>query len=214
MRIAGILLSVLVTGCASPSLRIVVTGGVHGDEPSGAAALPALREKGFVTFGPCNPWGLERQRRELEDGRDLNRLFADGRVAEVRKVRDFLRENPPDLAMDLHESDGEGPYLIQIGPEDGLASEIVAALANEYSFDPAPKWGPLTGKNGVLRPVAQALALQEISKIWSLSFYCWKIFKVTSITVECPTSWPMEKRIAYHVRVAQAAREIMWARSR
>src|SRR6266508_5679907 len=95
-----------------------VTGGVHGDEPGGSAALAALAAQGITTFGPCNPWGLAHGRRTLQDGRDLNRCFARRDCAEARRVRAFLVEHRPTLVLDLHEDRWtDAPYIIQYGPD-------------------------------------------------------------------------------------------------
>ena len=196
----------LLAGCARTP-TIVVTGGVHGNETSGAAALQRLKEAGFITFGPCNPWGVEHRRRGIADGRDLNRLFAVDGVEEVERVREFLREHPPALLLDLHEDgDAPGPYLMQIGPDDDLGERIVAELQDEYEFDPKPAWGPIYGRDGVLKPTATLLKIEEKSGIWSLSFYAWRTYNVTSFTVEVPSGWPMERKIEFHARVAEIAR--------
>lgn len=93
-----------------------------------------------------------------------------------------------------------------------MAFRVVAALSKEYEFDPVPSWGPIQGKDGVLRPSKEALAIEEISGIWSLSYYAYRTAHVTAITVECPSSWPMEKRIAFHVRVAETCRDLLKTR--
>lgn len=201
-----------------PPLRhrepIVVTGGVHGNEPSGAAALAPLAAAGFTTFGPCNPWGLAHDRRGLADGRDLNRLFGDARCAEAERVRAFLRDHPPGLLFDLHEHRGGGgvgarPYVIQFGPADAFGARLVARLRARYAFAPRPSYGPLVvGRDGLLRPSALALRVAALARRFSLGHWTHHTFGCTAFVVEAPHAWPMAERIAFHVAVLEAARAL------
>lgn len=195
--------------------RVVVTTGVHGNEPSGYLVQEQLKELGFCVFGPCNPWGIKHNKRELEDGRDLNRFFQDGSIPEVKAVHDFLKQNPPDLLLDLHEDPTKpaGPYLIQNGPKDKLAEEIIAAL-KEYEWAKEPAWGPVKGKDGIIKPTATVLAWQKYANVFSLGAYAYFTFNVTTITVEVPGDWPEDKRKQYQLKVCQKAREIFEARAK
>jgi hypothetical protein len=195
--------------------KVVITTGVHGNEPSGYLVQDKLTELGFVTYGPCNEWGIKNNKREMQDGRDLNRLFQDGGVPQVKAVWEFLAANKPDLLLDLHEDptgNAKGPYLIQNGPKDDLGEKIIEAL-KEYNWDPEPAWGPIKGKNGLIKPTAQMLALQKLANVFSLGSYAFFTYKVTTFTVEVPGGWEMEKKKEYQLRVCQAAREIFEARA-
>jgi hypothetical protein len=188
---------------------VVVTGGVHGTEPSGAAVLDELKAAGFVTFGPCNPWGLAHGSRYLESGRDLNRSFARDDVPEAEAVKAFLDEHPPGLLLDLHEDgDAPGAYLIQHGPEDDLGRRIVDALRDEITWDPKPEFQVIAGEDGVLRPGHLALTAVEMSRYYGLAFHAWKTFEVTTFVVEVPSAWPAERRERAHVRIALTARRL------
>jgi hypothetical protein len=188
---------------------VVVTGGVHGNEPSGAAALEPLSVAGFRTFGPCNPWGLAHNSRNLENGRDLNRAFARVGVPEVDAVKAFLESNRPGLLLDLHE-DGKaaGAYLIQHGPDDDLGERVVAALGDEIAFDPAPSFKVIAGHDGVLKPGRIALAAVFMSKFYGLAFHAWKTYGVTTFVVEVPSRWSAEKKRNAHVRIVDTARRL------
>jgi len=113
-----------------PRLRIVITGGVHGDEPCGvgAAALlveqlaadPRLRDDVQWTIIPVvNPRGYVEGTRRTPEDMDLNRNFIGdkptgaqgGTVAagadpleELQLTREFFTERNGDfdLALDLH----------------------------------------------------------------------------------------------------------------
>lgn len=191
--------------------RVVVTTGVHGNEPSGYLVQEQLAAEGFVVFGPCNPWGIANNRREMEDGRDLNRLFGDAGVPQVKAVHDFLNAHRPDLLLDLHEdpTGAKGPYLIQNGPKSEIGRRIIDALRADYAWDPAPAWGPVKGEDGLIKPTAQMLAWQKSFKVYSLAAYAYFEYGVPTLTVEVPGEWDMERKKTYQLRVCRAAREII-----
>ena len=99
---------------------VMVTGGVHGDEPAGAAAAEQIRHwhvsKGKLIVVPrLNPGGLAMRRRTMpgvEDSlADLNRDFAHaGRPGEpprgkpAREIWQFVLKQKPDWLVDLHEA--------------------------------------------------------------------------------------------------------------
>lgn len=188
---------------------IVITTGVHGNEPSGYLVQDELVAMGFIVFGPCNPWGIANGKRHLEDGRDLNRCFALDDCPEAEAVREFLRDNKPKLLLDLHEDpDGSGPYLIQNGPTDDIGRRIIDRLKGEFEFDPAPEWSFIKGEDGLIKPTRGMLGMQKLTKVYSLGYYTWLTYGCTAITVECPGTWPEDKRKRYQLRVCEVAREL------
>jgi hypothetical protein len=193
--------------------RIVITTGVHGNEPSGYLIQDQLAEMGFTVFGPCNPWGIANNKRHLEDGRDLNRIFANDDSDEVKAVKEFLADNPPDFLLDLHEDpDGKGAYLIQNGPDDDIGRKIVDALKDEFEFDPEPQFLVVKGEDGLLKPTLQVLRFMALGKIYGLAFHAWATYGCTAIVVECPGTWPEEKRKRYQLRVCETAKDLFEAR--
>jgi hypothetical protein len=189
--------------------RIVITTGVHGNEPSGWLVQDELATRGFTVFGPCNPWGIKNNSRFLEDGRDLNRIFAVKDSTEVDAVKAFLEANQPDFLLDLHEDpDGTGCYLIQHGPDDDIGRRIIDALKDEFEFDPAPRFMMVEGEDGLLKPTLQHLRGMAFVRIYGLAYYAWATYGCTSIVVECPGSWPEERRKAYQLRVCEVAQEL------
>ncbi|MCB9895138.1 MAG: succinylglutamate desuccinylase/aspartoacylase family protein [Planctomycetes bacterium] len=193
----------------APKKNFVITTGVHGNEPSGYYIKDQLAELGFNVYGPCNPWGIENNNRHLEDGRDLNRMFGRTDCPEAEKIKEWLNENKPDFLLDLHEDpDGTAPYLIQHGPDDDIGRKIIDALKDDYDFDPAPKFMMVTGEDGLLKPELNVLRLMALAKIYGLAYYAWANFDCTAIVVECPGSWDVEKRKAYHLAVCKTAKRI------
>lgn len=188
---------------------IVITTGVHGNEPSGYLVQDRLAEMGFTVFGPCNPWGIENNSRYLEDGRDMNRIFAKDDSEEVEAVKAFLEQNPPALLLDLHEDpNGTGAYLIQHGPDDDIGRRIVDALKNKYEFDPEPRFMMVEGEDGLLKPTMRHLRALGFLQVYGLGYYAWATHGCTAIVVECPGSWPEDKRKQYQIDVCRTAAEL------
>ena len=103
------------TGQGPATLNVVITGGVHGNEPcsSGAAILfleqllanPELRDHISATIVPVvNPRALVVGTRRTPEDVDLNRHFVDDHDApeEVGILKNMLKDRHYDLALDLH----------------------------------------------------------------------------------------------------------------
>ena len=99
-------------GSTSSRCRVLLTAGVHGDEPGGVEAVLHLLENGRAldltsfdfTIVPCvNPHGYVHDARENAAGDDINRSFERDDVAEVALVKDLLRDRPIDCFVDFHE---------------------------------------------------------------------------------------------------------------
>jgi predicted deacylase len=97
--------------------RVLLSAGIHGEEPAGVYALMEFLNRGIARYLdhfsflilPClNPYGFTRGVRFGSDVRDLNRCFDSGSgPPEVSAVKDLLRRYPGPyrLAIDLHETD-------------------------------------------------------------------------------------------------------------
>jgi hypothetical protein len=97
--------------------RIILSAGIHGEEPAGVYALLEFMNQGIVKYlahfsfliMPClNPHGFTRGVRFGSGVPDLNRSFDNGAgPPEVAAVKDLLRRfpGPYRLAIDLHETD-------------------------------------------------------------------------------------------------------------
>jgi hypothetical protein len=98
-----------------PLLEVIVTGGVHGDEPCGMGAAmmlldqlvadPRLREDVTFRVVPLvNPRGMAAGTRRTPENVDLNRNMVDVPNAppEVEFMHEFFRRHDGELALDLH----------------------------------------------------------------------------------------------------------------
>jgi predicted deacylase len=96
--------------------RILLTAGIHGEEPAGVYALLEFMDRGIVPYLkhfsflilPClNPFGFVRGVRFGTGAGDLNRAFDNGSGhPEVAAVKELLRRfpGPYRLAIDCHET--------------------------------------------------------------------------------------------------------------
>lgn len=144
---------------------VLITGGIHGNEPAGYRAAEQIRHwpivRGKLIVVPrVNRFGLDQNTRFIPNAeaeqQDLNRNFpiqpnAEGPRGEIAlALWDFAVEHDPDWVIDLHEgfefnrthnpADGKkksvGSSVIYCGGElDPIAERIVSA-ANETVTDP------------------------------------------------------------------------------
>ena len=104
---------------------VLVTGGVHGDEPAGVeAALRFLEARcnGYIDRfrflgAPCvNPAGYAANRRENGAGLDINRAFDGLGATEADALKGRLKERRFACAVDFHEDwETSGFYMYQVG---------------------------------------------------------------------------------------------------
>lgn len=122
-------------------IRLVVTAGVHGEEPLGVSAAldlltayasdSTLRSKvELVMYPALNPWGLANFSRVNRRGQNFYGGWRSERGYEVpRMLMRDLQGQRFDLALDLH---GAWPftkhYLIRTGPDGGLSERAMATI--------------------------------------------------------------------------------------
>ena len=148
---------------AQPSTRIYLSTGIHGDEPAGPlAALRLLQENQWpanaeLWFCPClNPMGFVLNRRENDQGIDLNRQYRHLETAETRAHIAWLERQPQfDLCLCLHEDwESHGFYVYELNPENrpSLAETMVARIAEVCPIDPSEIIEDRPARNGIIRP--------------------------------------------------------------
>ncbi|MCC7109289.1 MAG: DUF2817 domain-containing protein [Deltaproteobacteria bacterium] len=133
-----------------PALRVLVTGGVHGDEPCGAssalllieqlAANPAMRQDiEWVVVPVVNPRALVNGTRETPEGIDINREGKDdpSDPLEIDAMQALHKQSGPfALALDLHsgKSDRNGFWVLQQSRDagDDIAPDAVGRFATEW----------------------------------------------------------------------------------
>lgn len=140
---------------AEPKLCVIITGGVHGNEPCGAGAAlflaewlagnPKMREHVEFSVVPAiNPRGLLLNTRTTPEDIDVNRTGADiaNAPAEMKILDRLLARRKYDLGLDLHSGSAErnGFWMIHRGALE-LLTPVVEGFVTELpvlSGDPSP----------------------------------------------------------------------------
>jgi hypothetical protein len=190
--------------------HVLITGGLHGDEPAGVEAVlqflerdntALLKDFSFLVIPCINPYGYVHNTRETLDGIDINRAFETEDVAEVAIVKKALGQIRFSLAIDFHEDyDATGFYLYEgkrdeqyIGPKLAIAGKAIGAIDPDDPGEDAPDLA-----EGVYK-VATSWGTQGLAP-YLLHFHSEHV-----IISETPTVWQLEKRVALHLTILDTA---------
>ena len=196
------------------SQHVLITGGMHGDEPAGVEAVlqflardntALLKNFSFLVIPCINPYGYVHNTRETLDGVDINRAFEAENVAEVVIVKKALGKTQFSLAIDFHEDyDATGFYLYEgkrngkyIGPKLGAAAKAIGPIDPEDPGEDAPGLA-----EGVYK-VATAWGTQGLAP-YLLHFHSEHV-----IISETPTVWQLGQRAALHLAILDTALNII-----
>ena len=196
------------------SKHILITGGMHGDEPAGVEAVlqflardntTLLKNFSFLVLPCINPYGYVHNTRETLDGIDINRAFETEDIAEVAIVKKALGQTQFSLAIDFHEDyDATGFYLYEgkrdeqyIGPELATAAKAIGRIDPDDPGEDAPDLA-----EGVYK-VATAWGTQGLTP-YLLHFHSEHV-----IISETPTVWHLEQRAALHLTILDTALNII-----
>jgi hypothetical protein len=190
--------------------NVLITGGVHGDEPAGVEAVlqflardntELLKRFAFVVMPCVNPYGYVHDTRENREGVDINRSFETDEVSEVAIVKKAFGQTQFSLAIDFHEDyEATGFYLYEgkrdeqyIGPKIANAVKTIGPIDTEDSGEDAPD-------------IAQGV--YKVASEWGtqgLAPYLLHFHSEHVIITETPTVWPLEQRAALHLGVLDTA---------
>ncbi len=189
---------------ADASCTILLTAGVHGDEPAGVeAALRFLEQDqadllqhfAFCVVPCINPTGYVRNTRENSRGADINRSFEADQVPEAEIVKELLRGRQFDCFIDFHEDwEAKGFYLYE-GRRNRqfFGSEIIRHVEKIGPIDLDIDEGDPPISRGVY-PVSSSWGLQGLAP-YILHFHAPRAF-----ICETPsTNWDMDLRVAAHL---------------
>lgn len=208
--------------------RVVITAGIHGDEPAGVEAVTRLIETPQewsprlapfdVTIFPClNPTGFSCNSRTNGAGIDLNRTFdqADPPL-ETGLIKTRLAANGRhpafDAAIEFHEdSDGQGFYLYELATAlPHIGDDVVAAVAPLVTIDPRSLIEGLPAKGGVIRPDPAGLR-DTLPGQWPQALYSAHTGIPSCLTLETPsTLLPIDRRAEIHLVALTAALAHRW----
>lgn len=208
----------IIVGKGNPR-RILISGGIHGNEPAGVETICAFLEnqlyKDFLenwefTLLPCiNPSGFEAGTRNNQDDIDLNRMFKE--TTTPREI-DFIKtvlDQPYDLDLELHEDvDSPGYYLYQKDQSTELSSLGRAILDQVESIHPlnlAEEIEEMPADRGLLGRLSEPDEMEW----WPMALYAYTRGCSHVFTLETSTALPMDVRVKAHLLAIQTALEQM-----
>ena len=212
-EIAGVPLLALTKRAPGVRPRIYLSAGIHGDEPAPPLALLHSIERGVfdarAVWFLCpllNPVGFLRRTRENADGLDLNRDYKALRSLEIQAHARWLQRQPNfDLALCVHEDwEAKGFYLYELNParRASLAPAMLGAVARVCALETATTIdGRCIAEPAIIRPVDDPLLRES----WPESIYLRAHHTRLSYTIETPSSFPLEQRVAAHCAAIEAA---------
>jgi hypothetical protein len=199
-------------GALQIARRVYISTGIHGDEPAGPLAVLRLLQANrwpdhFELFVcPClNPTGFVSSHRENAIGIDLNRDYRHFRSREIQAhVKWLAAQADFHLTLCLHEDwESRGFYLYELNPDQrpSLARPIVEAVARVCPIDPSPQIEGREAHGGIISPNLDPNSRPE----WPEAFWLLQNKTRQSHTLEAPSDFPLETRVAALVAGVNAA---------
>jgi murein peptide amidase A len=197
---------------ATNPARVYLSAGIHGDEPAGPMAVKRLLGRNGwpdnveLFICPClNPTGFMANRRENARGTDLNRQYLQPEAHEVIAHVAWLERQPRfDLCLCLHEDwEAHGFYLYELNP-DGLpsmAEQIIKSVSRTCPVDHSELIDGRIARSGIIRPDVTPLARQQ----WPEAFFLLMHKTRLSYTLEAPSDFPLETRVAGLITAVESA---------
>ena len=190
---------------------VYLSAGIHGDEPAATESLLAWAEENPARLKmirplifPClNPWGLVNNSRFDREGRDLNRCYHNGDVPQIAAQIRILRDLRFDFALLLHEDfDARGYYIYEFGGRKPyLAEEMICAAARHLPVDMRTAIEGRRSRGGVIR----RRITPDLMPFWPEAFLLHFRHADRTLTVESPSEFHLDARVAAHVAVIDGA---------
>jgi murein peptide amidase A len=192
--------------------KIYISTGIHGDEPAGPLAVRQLLQENqwpdyaSLSLIPClNPTGLRLNRRENDQGVDLNREYLNTKAPETLAHISWLSRQPSfDFCLCLHEDwESDGFYVYELNPDNRptLADHVVAQVAEVCPIDRSEIIEGRPAQNGIIRPSVDPRSRPQ----WPEAFYLLSNKTRLSYTLEAPSDFPLETRVAALVSAVRAS---------
>ena len=205
-------------GTPRATRQVYISAGIHGDEPAGPLAVRQLLQENnwppdvSLWLCPClNPTGFAFNRRENDEGTDLNRQYLLPTAEETKTHIGWLHLQPAfDLCLCLHEDwESQGFYLYELNPDKqpSLAEPIIQRVSEVCPFDPSEMIEGRPARNGIIRPSIDPRSRPD----WPESFFLLTYKTRLSYTLEAPSDFPLDMRVAALVTAVQTAMRLLSA---
>ncbi len=190
--------------------QILITGGVHGDEPAGVEAAISflardntelLNHFSFVVIPCINPYGYIHEMRENENNVDINRSFETDDVLEAVIVKDAIRDMQFAMTIDFHEDyEASGFYLYEGIQNEQYLGPIIANVVKSI--------GPIDTEDSGEDTTAITQGVYKVASKWGaqgLAPYLLHYHSEHVIIPETPTVWELDQRVALHLGILDTA---------
>jgi hypothetical protein len=195
----------------SHSAGVYLSAGIHGDEPAGAEALitwaeqnqERLCEMPCLIFPCLNPWGLVNNSRRDAQGRDLNRVFHHDEAGAIHALKRMIKPHQFSLSLALHEDyDAQGLYLYEIERDKPFWGEALLEAARP--FIPIEGRTSIEGRKAKAGLVRRKINLARFRKLgFPESVYLHIHHAQRSFTIETPSEFALEQRVAAHIAIIE-----------
>ena len=207
-----ILLSFPAATGTSEQTRVLLTAGIHGNEPAGSEALLRLSRQlaretwryggASIDIVPVvNPWGWVHNTRHNGAGLDINRDFASDRTQEARLLKDFITANGPyDIVLDLHESTKPGYFMYRYGHTEDLLVETYRKLIMEMNVpvERTFREALFKAKDGIISVPGWSLHLVRVARRLAFDHYVRLEVTKQAYTLETPLRDRFDTRMRVH----------------
>ena len=203
---------------------VLISAGVHGEEPAGVYALLKFLEDDlsdfvsdyrFLIFPCINPFGFEHNQRLNHRGVNINREFKRSTLCqEAHRIMRILERKKRKFVctIDLHETDptyvGEGftvadnPkefYMWEVCPDKSLriGDDVILNVERRVSVC---RWDRIYGdinSDGVIY-YPEGCKNEIYAQRTTLEGYLADHYTPQAFTLETPCGWPMDKRVLAH----------------
>ena len=191
---------------------VLLTGGVHGNEPSGVEMLiqtaenivrqPEKYEGYYFDIIPLvNPWGWVFDTRYNRDGIDINRDFAAFASQEAHLVQSFTQGKAYDLVIDFHEDpSAQGFYPYQnAAPDTAVGRKVIAAVRQAtYPIEQNVNMVILKTNDGLIDAPMWSLQYMQVTRQLSCPAYFRLERNAAAFTIETPKNMAWDDRVKMH----------------